>query len=297
MGRRISRAIDRWPQDRLVIRVNWPRVAFALLWASWPILVVLGIQGASDRRNQQPASGASSTATEVSSARKADSSSTLQLVEEPVSQGTDGRLPLGIFVRGPSELASTAAVEIIDLPNEWALSAGRPFGYRWRIPSAQLSGAAILPSLGFSGAVDLAVELRLADDSLVERRSVRRVVTGQELAIEKTMENRLLLIKAEGFLAVGDISAARLLLERAAGAGNAAAALLIAETYEECPLRSNCPAPDPPKAQIWYERAAILGSAEARRRLDRLPRDEPRGDHPRSTRADQPRTDVNFTRR
>jgi hypothetical protein len=271
VGRRISQAIDQWPQvvpDGPVIRVNWPRVAFAgLLAAIVTTLVTLRFQ-ATTERNLRAVSGDPSASTEVLSAPQVDPSSTLQLVAEPVSQGTDGRLPLGIFLRGPSKTTSGAAIEIIGLPSGWALSAGRPLGNRWRVPAAQLSGASILLPRGFSGAVDLEVELRLADDALVERRSVRRAMTDPELAAQETM---FLLSKAEGLLVQRDISAARLVLRRAANAGNARAALLLGGTYEGCLLYPRCSAyADRATARTWYEMAAEFGSAEARERLDRL---------------------------
>jgi hypothetical protein len=238
---RALRDADQWPQvgpDRPVIRVNWPRVAFAgLLAATVTILVTLRFQ-ATREQNPRAASGGPaaaievrsapkadfqarseqnpevvsdrlSSATEVLSATRADLSPTLQLVAEPAAQGRYDRLPLGISIRGPSEIASTATIEIVDLPNGWALSAGRPLGNRWRIPAAKLSGAAMLPPRRFSGAVDLEVELRLADDTLVERRSVHRAMTDPELAAQETM---LFLSKAESLLVQRDISAARLVL-------------------------------------------------------------------------------------
>jgi TPR repeat protein len=282
MGRRISQAIDQWPPvvpDRPMIRVNWPRVAFAgLLAATFMILVALGFQGMIERRTPP---GGSPAANEVSSAPNAPSSSPLQLVAEPVSQGTDGRLTLGIFVRGPSELASAAAIEIIGLPGGWALSAGRPLGNLWRLPAAQLSGTSILPPRGFSGTVDLEVELRLADDTLVERRSLSRAVTDLRRAMTDPVaqETALLLSKAEGLLVLGDISAARLALRHAAETGNARAALLLGRTYEGC-LRwppSLCDNADEDRAtaRTWYERAAKLGSAGARQRIARLANEEP----------------------
>jgi hypothetical protein len=278
MGRRISQAIDQWPPYRPVIRLNWPRVGFTLVAATVysAALVALGFFAAtSEHRTPEGVASSPPAAAEVSSAPNADSSSPLQLLAEPATQVTDDRLPLGIVVRGPSELASAAAVEILGVPSGWALSAGRPLGNRWRIPAAKLSGAAIFPPRRFSGAVDLQVELRLADDTLVERRPVRRAVTDPNLAVEKLAaeDTSLLLTRAEGLLVLGDFSAARLVLKRAAENGDARAALLLGGTYEGC-LQGwqtcNITEPDRAAARSWYEMAAKLGSSEARRRLDRL---------------------------
>jgi TPR repeat protein len=293
MGRRVSQAIDRrisrainrwhrWPYYRLVIRINWSRVGFALLAATATIgVVALGFQGTIERRHPQAVLAGPPAAAEVSSAPKAPASSALQLIAEPASQGTESRLALGIVVRGPSELASAAAIEIIGLPSGWALSTGRSLGNLWRIPAAQLSGTSILPPRGFSGTVDLEVELRLADDTLVERRSVRRAVTELRRAMTDpaAQETTLLLGKAEALLVQRDVSAARLVLRHAAETGNARAALLLGGTYEGCVLWPSqlCNTDeDRAAAQVWYEKAAKFGSAEARQRLDRLASEEPR---------------------
>jgi len=79
--------------------------------------------------------------------------------------------------------------------------------------------------------------------------------------------------RAKNLLMAGDIPPARLLLERAADAQEAAAALMLAQTYDAQVLGTkdvrNINA-DPTAARNWYRRAAQLGSAEAQRRLDQL---------------------------
>jgi hypothetical protein len=82
-----------------------------------------------------------------------------------------------------------------------------------------------------------------------------------------------LLKRAKGLLAVGDITAARLLLERAADAQEAEAALMLAGTYDPQVLGvqdMRSITPDPAMARAWYQKAAQLGSADARRRLSQL---------------------------
>ncbi len=82
-----------------------------------------------------------------------------------------------------------------------------------------------------------------------------------------------LLQRAQGMLKVGDISAARLVLRRAAEAGNAEAAFLLATTYDPIALRELGVigfAPDLEQARSWYQKAAALGSGEAERRIERL---------------------------
>lgn len=82
-----------------------------------------------------------------------------------------------------------------------------------------------------------------------------------------------LLKRAKGLLAVGDIAAARLLLERAAEAQEAEAALMLGSTYDPAVIGDQdmrVIAPDPVKARQWYQRAATLGSTDARQRLSQL---------------------------
>jgi len=82
-----------------------------------------------------------------------------------------------------------------------------------------------------------------------------------------------LLNRARGLLTAGDIPPARLLLERAADAQEASAALLLAQTYDPDVLGTQDARniiPEPATARAWYQRAAQLGSADAQRRLTQL---------------------------
>jgi hypothetical protein len=82
-----------------------------------------------------------------------------------------------------------------------------------------------------------------------------------------------LLKRAKGLLAIGDITSARLLLERAADAQEADAALMLAGTYDPQVLGTRdmrSITPDPASARLWYQKAAQLGSSDAKRRLGQL---------------------------
>ena len=79
-----------------------------------------------------------------------------------------------------------------------------------------------------------------------------------------------LMTRAKSLLKVGDIAAARLLLERAANAQDATAALLLAQTYDPAVLGTRDTRSvnaDATAARDWYQRAAALGSSEAEQRL------------------------------
>jgi TPR repeat protein len=83
-------------------------------------------------------------------------------------------------------------------------------------------------------------------------------------------EIAFLVKRGEELIQQGDIAAARLMLTRAAEAGEARAALTLGSTYDADMLRKfgvmGVP-PDAAKARAWYEKAAQYGSGEATQRL------------------------------
>ena len=82
-----------------------------------------------------------------------------------------------------------------------------------------------------------------------------------------------LMTRAKSLLALGDIAAARLLLERAANAQDASAAFLLAQTYDPAVLGvsdTRSITADPAMARDWYRKAASFGSADAQQRLTQL---------------------------
>ena len=101
--------------------------------------------------------------------------------------------------------------------------------------------------------------------------------TGNEAAApSKTLDAETLaalMTRAKSLLALGDIAAARLLLERAADAEDASAAFLLAQTYDPAVLGvrdTRSITADPVMARDWYRKAASLGSADAQQRLTQL---------------------------
>lgn len=236
------------------------------------------------------------------------------------ARGTDEPLPLGVWFRGAG---NDAVLAIGGLPTGATISTGAPSGINgWRLTAADVGRATVRPPPGFVGAIDLAVELRLANDTVADRRSVRLEWSGR--AAPPTMaaspvataasapsvpppaasappviaaapaparsvvaaptappatpapdseEVATLIRRGEDFIAAGDIAAARLVLLRAAEAGNARAALALGASYDPIALEKLGVygiAADIATARSWYERAVQLGSAEAPRRLDLL---------------------------
>ena len=83
-------------------------------------------------------------------------------------------------------------------------------------------------------------------------------------------EIELLVKQGEEFIAAGDMVTARIVFQRAAGAGDAGAAVALGGTYDPIVLAKSGVAglsADVEKARTWYRKAESLGSAEATRRL------------------------------
>lgn len=80
-------------------------------------------------------------------------------------------------------------------------------------------------------------------------------------------EITILYKRSQDLITQGDIAGGRLLLTRAAEAGDARAALALGATYDAAVLGVVA---DAAKAKAWYAKAAELGSGEAVRRLEVL---------------------------
>ena len=81
--------------------------------------------------------------------------------------------------------------------------------------------------------------------------------------------------RGDAFLSAGDIASARLFYERAADAGDSAAALRLGATFDpnflnRAGVRGN--PGNPTQAALWYRRARDLGDAAAAERLRNLNR-------------------------
>jgi hypothetical protein len=79
--------------------------------------------------------------------------------------------------------------------------------------------------------------------------------------------------RGDALIASGDVAAARLVLRRAADAGDAGAAMALAGTYDPANLAKlgvRGVVPDLAMARSWYEKARTFGSAEAPQRLEML---------------------------
>jgi hypothetical protein len=219
-------------------------------------------------------------------------------------------IPLNIQVGGET---NGAALEISGLPGGSTISEGRPLGAgRWRILATDAANALIHPPAGFSGTIDLAIDLRLIDNTVVEHKSFHlewlprptRVpdlteyagaMAASESSAEKVLATavptdrnaihnaakseldqeriELLVERSQELISEGDVGAARILLQRAAEAGDAHATLTLGGTYDPvvlAMLQAHGVAADVSTARDWYKRASEFGSREAQQRLNLL---------------------------
>src|SRR5262249_41547787 len=89
------------------------------------------------------------------------------ILQQNDSYATDDTIPLGLQISGD---AANLAVEISGLPQGTTLSVGRAMGEGgWRVLAANVGNAMIHPPPAFRGALEFAAELRLADDTVVDR--------------------------------------------------------------------------------------------------------------------------------
>ena len=207
-------------------------------------------------------------------------------------------VPLAVTLTGDLD---DGAVVVSGLAEGAQLSTGLALdGGSWRVPLADLARTSLAPRRDFAGVMELAVELRSADGSAMDRstmqiewtpaidapsasspaqpgsdqtlRAVVSPVGSGNLTLEPE-EIATLVKRGQDFIANGDLASARLVLRRAAEGGDAQAALLLGSTYDPATfkrLKVLGSAPDPVQARAWYQRAADLGSAEAVRRLEPL---------------------------
>jgi hypothetical protein len=213
-----------------------------------------------------------------------------------VLRGSDEPLPLGVSVRGATD---GAALIVYGLAPGSALSSGRQVAANtWRIENADVTNIAVRPPSGFAGVMKLVLELRLGDDTIADRRTVDLAWTGPPAAMATNpaattsaggpgtygpgnsspvqidrREIDQLIARGESLMSQKDIASARLVLQRAADAGDARGALTLGTTYDPMVLDRlgvRGRVADVDMARAWYERAKALGSAEAPRRIELL---------------------------
>lgn len=202
--------------------------------------------------------------TAVPGTRQLDEGATLGLAIDGAAEGD--QLVIGGFAAGS------------------VFSTGHTIGQNaWSLTALQLENAILMPPRGFAGVMDVAVTLMLANGSLADRKTVHLEWVPEPTALppaEPSFSRRMdsnelnaLIARGNALVATGDLAGARLLYQRAAEAGNARAALTLAETYDPIVLQTlgeSGLAPNVSIARAWYKKAKELGSTEALSRLERL---------------------------
>ena len=211
------------------------------------------------------------------------SATRLVVTDAPGGLHVDEATTLGLAVDGA---AGGAQLVIGGITAGSVFSGGRSIGpTAWSLPAAQIEIATLTPPRGFAGVMDVAVTLMLADGGLSDRKVVHLEWLPEASAFQPptpSVSRRIdpgeltaLVARGNALVATGDLSGARLLYRRAAEAGNARAALTLAETYDPIVLDTlgeSGLAPNIAMARLWYQKANELGSTEALARLERLER-------------------------
>jgi hypothetical protein len=122
-------------------------------------------------------------------------------------------------------------------------------------------------------------EITTAYQSALQSGAPRAAVVAEPMipgdAIHHLDPNEIVssLKRGDALIASGDLAAARLVLRRAAAAGDARAAITLAETYDPAILEKlgvHGVVPDLAMARSWYEKAKQFGATEATQRLELL---------------------------
>jgi serine/threonine protein phosphatase 1 len=213
-------------------------------------------------------SGVTKLGSDTTQAGATDANARLILDQLPDHSVGDS-IPLGIRISGD---AARMFVEIGALPTGVTLSSGRPFGSGgWRMPATEVAHAMIRVPQGTIGVSDLAIDLRLADDTVVDHGflhlawPVSPIVAAQTEAApdQSTMSNAVtskavatptpterdaalsapasqldrkqfdvIISRSEKLISEGDVVAARMLLQPVAEALDPHAAFVLGSTYD-----------------------------------------------------------------
>lgn len=104
-------------------------------------------------------------------ATQASVASAPRLVVRNQVAAVNERIALGVAVEPATPGAS---VVIVGLPGGSQITAGQPSGtLGWRLSAQDLASVRIIPPRDFAGVVDLMVDLRKADDAVIDRRGVQ----------------------------------------------------------------------------------------------------------------------------
>ena len=233
-------------------------------------------------------------------------------VREPYWSAPRPRSGIGVVVRfaGAAAVAAIIALLVVGkLPTSWNIAtnghleerpavasgfAGPPksdraartsvVAERPERPDTEIAGGEESPEPGERALVSAPSRVTIAGAAMTERApsaiaQEATPATAQMMApglVTRQLDREevaALLKRGEDFITSGDLASARLVLQRAAEAGDVHAALALAGTFDPnllAKLGSQGLAADVAMARFWYERAKQFGSTEAPRRLEQL---------------------------
>ncbi len=210
---------------------------------------------------------------------------------------------IGNLIRHPAELDAspdkpvnlelTLAGDSADLAGHTLIVSGLKRGSRlsagvelmfdtWRVRLEDVPGLEATVPSGFARRMVLQLQVRAPDGSAREVNAMILSMPGasREVAADAPASAGLpeSLIRrvdeAEILVDNGNLRAARLLFERAAGEGSARAAMLLAASYDprhQAAFAGAAGTPDAAAARRWYERARELGAPGAEKGIEQLP--------------------------
>jgi hypothetical protein len=149
-----------------------------------------------------------------------------------------------------------------------------PTAYQSAMPDGRAAGATPLAARPPGAPAPVAAPPAAAPAAALPPAPAREpVIPGDVIHRLDPNEIASALKRADNLIASGDLAAARLVLRRAANAGDAHAAMTLAGTYDPVVLEKlgvHGFVPDIAMARAWYEKAKKFGSAEAPQRLELL---------------------------
>lgn len=255
------------------------------------IIAIVGVAGTTllpvrdePRKQVSDIPSAVTTLHEVPNAER--SAQPTRLAVEATKGFANEPLPLGISIENA---LGGETVTVTGLAEGTELSLGTSIGPAgWLLSARELDKAFVAAREDFVGAMDATVNLRSTSGQLLDSQAVRfewienkheglmPALKPEPTPVLPPLEPEQIatLIKlGQDLLKHGDIISGRLLLKRAAIAGNAQAALELGLTYDPVLLAQLGVlgfAPDVGQAREWYDKAIKLGSTEASRHLEQL---------------------------
>jgi len=183
----------------------------------------------------------------------------IPVVSSPAPVVTTADPPASPAITSPEPTSPTVQTEASDAATPAAAADTAPKGSDGATPAPALAGA-------------------VGSDAAERRAELPKPVPAASAPPRfATSDLTLLLSRGDAMLALGDISAARLLYQRAAALGSARAATAVGKTYDPVflvSIQASGIAADRAAAAMWYRKSTALGDPEGADRLARLSRSQ-----------------------